>query len=212
MNKVYKVVWNASLGVWVAVSELAKSKTKNSQGVVGDIATQDNVNSSISSKVFNYKALSLAVFAVFTTNFAFAGYEAGGATTRANCTRTANGFGAEAASIAIANENSIACASAVESIAIGANIAAQGEQSTVIGNDIIASSTAIQSVVIGSNFNANPATSNGKGGVAIGSGLSGSHKSPIADGQGSRTPDFFARPRLAHPQERPAVDTHTVSR
>ncbi|WP_017196949.1 trimeric autotransporter adhesin Ata [Acinetobacter venetianus] len=28
MNKVYKVVWNASLGAWVATSELAKSKTK----------------------------------------------------------------------------------------------------------------------------------------------------------------------------------------
>ncbi|OTG68021.1 hypothetical protein B9T38_16295, partial [Acinetobacter sp. ANC 4218] len=28
MNKVYKVIWNATLRVWVAVSELAKSKTK----------------------------------------------------------------------------------------------------------------------------------------------------------------------------------------
>ncbi|PPB85584.1 ESPR domain-containing protein [Acinetobacter soli] len=26
MNQVYKVVWNASLGAWVAVSELAKNK------------------------------------------------------------------------------------------------------------------------------------------------------------------------------------------
>ncbi|MEB5477941.1 ESPR-type extended signal peptide-containing protein [Acinetobacter pollinis] len=28
MNKIYKIVWNASLGTWIAVSELAKSKTK----------------------------------------------------------------------------------------------------------------------------------------------------------------------------------------
>ncbi|WP_445115386.1 ESPR-type extended signal peptide-containing protein [Acinetobacter sp. WZC-1] len=28
MNKVYRVIWNVSLGAWVAVSELAKSKTK----------------------------------------------------------------------------------------------------------------------------------------------------------------------------------------
>ena len=28
MNKVYRVIWNASLGAWVAVSELAKSHTK----------------------------------------------------------------------------------------------------------------------------------------------------------------------------------------
>ncbi|MCU4351117.1 ESPR domain-containing protein [Acinetobacter ursingii] len=29
MNKVYRVIWNASLGAWVAVSELAKSKGKS---------------------------------------------------------------------------------------------------------------------------------------------------------------------------------------
>ena len=28
MNKVYRVIWNPSLGAWVAVSELAKSHTK----------------------------------------------------------------------------------------------------------------------------------------------------------------------------------------
>ena len=28
MNKIYKIVWNASLGAWVAVSEIAKGKTK----------------------------------------------------------------------------------------------------------------------------------------------------------------------------------------
>ncbi|EPF75676.1 ESPR domain-containing protein [Acinetobacter rudis] len=30
MNKVYRIVWNASLGAWVAVSELAKLKGKSS--------------------------------------------------------------------------------------------------------------------------------------------------------------------------------------
>lgn len=29
MNKIYKIVWNASLGAWVAVSEIAKGKTKD---------------------------------------------------------------------------------------------------------------------------------------------------------------------------------------
>ena len=28
MNKVYKVIWNTSIGAWVATSEIAKSKTK----------------------------------------------------------------------------------------------------------------------------------------------------------------------------------------
>ena len=31
MNKIYKVIWNAALGTWVAVSELAKGKTKSSK-------------------------------------------------------------------------------------------------------------------------------------------------------------------------------------
>ena len=26
MNKIYKVIWNATLGTWVAVSELAKGE------------------------------------------------------------------------------------------------------------------------------------------------------------------------------------------
>ncbi|MCH7382398.1 trimeric autotransporter adhesin Ata [Acinetobacter dispersus] len=34
MNKVYKVVWNASIGAWVATSELAKSKTKTKSNVL----------------------------------------------------------------------------------------------------------------------------------------------------------------------------------
>ncbi|MFC2997343.1 ESPR-type extended signal peptide-containing protein [Acinetobacter sichuanensis] len=31
MNKIYKVIWNATLGTWVAVSEIAKGKTKSSK-------------------------------------------------------------------------------------------------------------------------------------------------------------------------------------
>ncbi|WP_312050265.1 ESPR-type extended signal peptide-containing protein, partial [Acinetobacter courvalinii] len=34
MNKVYKVVWNASIGAWVATSELAKSKTKTKSKIL----------------------------------------------------------------------------------------------------------------------------------------------------------------------------------
>ncbi|SSU17059.1 autotransporter adhesin [Acinetobacter baumannii] len=185
MNKVYKVVWNASLGVWGAVSEIAKGKTKNSGSVGQTLSLEQKEPQSFGNLFFNYKALTLAIFAAFTADFAHAGYEAGGGTTRTNCTRTSNGTGSEAAAIAIANENSTACASAVEAIAIGANLAAQGAQSTVIGNDIISSTSAEQSVIIGSNYNSNPVTSNGKGGVAIGSGLSTTHSSPIADGQGS---------------------------
>ena len=39
MNKIYKVIWNVALGAWVAVSELAKGKTKSSKvtGIVGAV-------------------------------------------------------------------------------------------------------------------------------------------------------------------------------
>ncbi len=31
MNKVYKVIWNASIGAWVATSEIAKVKQRLNQ-------------------------------------------------------------------------------------------------------------------------------------------------------------------------------------
>ena len=34
MNKVYRVIWNASLGAWVAVSEITKSKGKKSNKAI----------------------------------------------------------------------------------------------------------------------------------------------------------------------------------
>lgn len=56
MNKVYRVVWNASLAIWVAVSELARSQTKRSQGGLvhaeqGAISAQSNS----STARFDYK-------------------------------------------------------------------------------------------------------------------------------------------------------------
>ncbi|HAV5588271.1 TPA: trimeric autotransporter adhesin Ata [Acinetobacter baumannii] len=54
MNKVYKVVWNASIGAWVATSEIAKSKTKTK------------------SKTLNLSAVVLTSVISFTPN-AFAG-------------------------------------------------------------------------------------------------------------------------------------------
>lgn len=37
MNKIYRVIWNASLGAWVAVSELAKGKSKSTTKTVGSV-------------------------------------------------------------------------------------------------------------------------------------------------------------------------------
>ncbi len=54
MNKVYKVIWNASIGAWVATSEIAKSKTKTK------------------SKTLNLSAAVLSGVICFASN-AFAG-------------------------------------------------------------------------------------------------------------------------------------------
>ncbi|HEO1778494.1 TPA: trimeric autotransporter adhesin Ata [Acinetobacter baumannii] len=54
MNKVYKVIWNASIGAWVATSEIAKSKTKTK------------------SKTLNVSAVVLSGVICFAPN-AFAG-------------------------------------------------------------------------------------------------------------------------------------------
>lgn len=65
MNRVYRVVWNASIGTWVAVSELAKSKSKSSAKVVGPV---------------------LAVIGAITFSAdAFADYSVGGGSTALNC-------------------------------------------------------------------------------------------------------------------------------
>lgn len=166
MNKIYKVIWSATLGTWVAVSELAKGKTKSSKitGIVG--------------------AATVALMVTFSSGAMAAWNTSGNGSNTGGNSSYASSVGG---SIAIGNgsTSSTTTASAVETIAIGANLSAIGEQSTVIGNDISASATAIQAVVIGSNFNANPTATTGKGGISIGSGLTGTLKSPTANGIGS---------------------------
>ena len=143
----------------MAVAEYAKSRGKSSSTVSSTSTASAAVSSG--ARLLRLSALSVGLISAGFSVQAVAGYEAGGGTTAISCTRDSNGGSIKAASIAIGNgvTNNIACAPSIEAIAIGANLAAQGEQSTVIGNDIVASPTAIQAVVIGSNFNANPTTS-----------------------------------------------------
>lgn len=126
MNRNYKVIWNQSLNCFMAVAEYAKSRGKSSSNVVSSTSTASAAVSS-GARLLRLSALSVGLITAGFSMQAVAGYEAGGGSTFANCTRDSNGSGGEAASIAIANENSIACASGIEAIAIGANLAAQGE-------------------------------------------------------------------------------------
>ncbi|WP_268812340.1 ESPR-type extended signal peptide-containing protein, partial [Acinetobacter junii] len=119
MNKVYKVVWNASLGIWVAVSELAKGKVKGSNGKVGGISTVEESNEKSHSETINLKTLSLAVITIVAPNWVYAGTEVSGTPTKSGsnitnintCTASAtttNGVAIGCSSIAGAKDSVIA--------------------------------------------------------------------------------------------------------
>ncbi|MGB5886281.1 MAG: ESPR domain-containing protein [Acinetobacter venetianus] len=121
MNKVYKVVWNAALGIWVAVSELAKGKTK---------------------KASKAQAVAVAIFgAVSFSPDAFAGgYSAGGGFINTACNSTSTGASGQTGAIAIGGASQAPCASRPYTIAIGNNAQAQSQGSIAIGSGAYANS------------------------------------------------------------------------
>jgi len=172
MNKIYKVIWNASLGIWVAVSEIAKGKTKNCSGVASSTNELIVGDGTSESKRFEYKVLVLAILGVITPS-AFAGYEAGGGSTFTNCTSTSAGSGSRSAgSVAIGTSATAttptsgqACAPTKDSIAIGLSASTAGaagnNQSIAIGRESAASGD--QAIALGANVKAS-----GNSSVAIG--------------------------------------------
>ncbi|QNW93939.1 hypothetical protein IC800_13085 [Acinetobacter seifertii] len=172
MNKIYKVIWNASLGIWVAVSEIAKGKTKNCSGVASSTNEFIVDDETSESKRFEYKVLVLAILGVITPS-AFAGYEAGGGSTFTNCTSTSAGSGSRSAgSVAIGTSATAttptsgqACAPTKDSIAIGLSASTAGaagnNQSIAIGRESAASGD--QAIALGANVKAS-----GNSSVAIG--------------------------------------------
>ncbi|MDS7945561.1 ESPR-type extended signal peptide-containing protein [Acinetobacter sp. V110_1] len=172
MNKIYKVIWNASLGIWVAVSEIAKGKTKNCSGVASSTNELIVGDGTSESKYFEYKVLVLAILGVITPSV-FAGYEAGGGSTFTNCTSTSAGSGSRSAgSVAIGTSSTAtiptsgqACAPTKDSIAIGLSASTAGaagnNQSIAIGRESAASGD--QAIALGANVKAS-----GNSSVAIG--------------------------------------------
>ncbi|MDO5542815.1 MAG: ESPR-type extended signal peptide-containing protein, partial [Acinetobacter sp.] len=63
MNKIYRVIWNANLGVWVAVSELAKSHTKSKNNLVSSLSIVEAQGESITTqKVHQFSLHPLTLF------------------------------------------------------------------------------------------------------------------------------------------------------
>lgn len=157
MNKIYKVIWNATLGIWVAVSELAKGKTKSSKvtNIVG--ATTVSLMVTFSPEA----AANLAVCG--DTGLGTTGSVVGSATstaTDANCNSTA-----------------IATASIGGAIAIGDN---RSNPTTAIGNDNLAimsgatatsggASSTGNNIAIGHNTKATTTLNDGGNATAVGS-------------------------------------------
>ena len=161
MNKIYKIVWNASLGAWVAVSEIAKGKTKANSGIVSDI-TIDQKNEITIEKAFNYKALFVAIFTILTPTFSFAASEGTNSIDTRACT-TAAGYSTGDIAVGCGSDSS-----GTNSIAIGGNAttkvatgSTQGGQSIAIGYD--AQTKGDQSVGLGANVRAS-----GNSSIAIG--------------------------------------------
>ncbi|WP_327857945.1 ESPR-type extended signal peptide-containing protein [Acinetobacter guillouiae] len=122
MNKIYKVIWNATLSAWVAVSELAKGKTKSSKvtGIVG--------------------AVVAIVGAISFSPDAFAGgYSAGGGNINAACSSTSTTTG-QTGAIAIGGGDQAPCASQPYATAIGNNAKAASRGSIAIGSGAYANS------------------------------------------------------------------------
>ena len=132
VNKIYKVIWNVALDTWVAVSETAKSKTKNSFGNIKENSAKQTI---FEIKKFNLKILSYSVIIVCYPSFVLAGALDGGSV-YLNCNPTNNignsSAGTASQSVAIGQYS---CAPGDQSLAIGANTYAKGNSSIAIGGD-----------------------------------------------------------------------------
>ena len=116
MNKIYKIVWNASIGAWVAVSELTKGKSKN------------NIRSRRVGAI-----VAVVGVVTFSPTVTLAGALDNGSVFL-NCNPTnSNGSGTVAnQSVAVGQ---YACAPGDQSVAVGANTYAKGNSSVAIGGD-----------------------------------------------------------------------------
>ncbi|WP_297428867.1 ESPR-type extended signal peptide-containing protein [uncultured Acinetobacter sp.] len=161
MNKVFKTVWNASLGVWVAVSETASSQKKGSN-----------------------KLKKAAANAVATVAIGAAAVASTGAMAYNNNYGTTSGSGA----IAVGSQQGNATANGNNTTAIGTSSNASGQGATAVGKSANATgqnATSIgqdaksvgNSLAVGGN-----AQATGLGSTALGVGSKAQYESSLAVG------------------------------
>lgn len=193
MNRIYKVIWNATLLAWVAVSEQAKGKTKSSKitRIIGAatvslmITFSSDVNASIISTDSTCVTSSTAVIGNLTVGPTTAQATDGSGTFSlvAGCNAKGNNFlgvtvyGAFAEVIGLAGmalgvnskANAFGTAVGVESRATGIGSTALGEGSQATGQNAVALGGTATGSAAGNVLSvANAVTASGSGAVAIG--------------------------------------------
>ncbi|WP_264753253.1 ESPR-type extended signal peptide-containing protein, partial [Acinetobacter sp. Root1280] len=194
MNKIYKVIWNATLSAWVAVSELAKGKTKSSKvtGIIGaaTVSLMITFSSDVTANVINTDSNNCIIGSngiVGTINPGTTGGQAtdgsGTYSTVAGCNAKGNGLSAVTAYGSFAEvtgnagtavghnsqANAFGTAVGVESRATGVGSTALGEGSQSTGQNAVALGGTATGTANGNVLSvANAVTASASGAVAIG--------------------------------------------
>ena len=194
MNKIFKVVWNRTIGSFVVTSELAKGRVKSSsEGAEGDVRTSEEGRL---KTLFRLTALSAALLGF--SEGAWAAMNAKPATGGAvfaigDGSTSANGTGALAignnaqaktnGALAIGpNSTHTTIANGNNAIAIGVNLQATGQKAIGIGTDTTANGSG--AIAIGNNEANRMANQgvNGNGAIGVGSNLTANGNNAIAVG------------------------------
>lgn len=196
MNKVFKTVWNASLGVWVAVSETASSQKKGSNKLkkaasnavatvaigaasVGGAHAIGWSNSYGTPAELGDGSISIGALAHESKASATKSVAVGGKAQATSANSTALGYGADALgqdALALGYE---AEATKAFTTAIGAGAKANAESSLALGHSAIAGLEGGRS---GSIAIGNSTLSTGENSVAIGTNAKAEYKNAIAIG------------------------------
>ncbi|ALH94421.1 ESPR-type extended signal peptide-containing protein [Acinetobacter equi] len=184
MNKIYKVIWHASLGIWIVVSELSKGKTKTK-------CKKNEIKKSNKNNKCFVKNISI----IFTLSSILLCTQSIFAVRTITTTGTGNAIVTSGSSTVDGNANFVDWNNANNPIDTGLS----GGDSVVIGN---ASSSSISSVVVGSKSIAttgsaiivgmNSKTIAGDSVVVIGNRSTGSGSGSIVLGRDSVTNGAFS--------------------
>ncbi|WNX69696.1 ESPR-type extended signal peptide-containing protein [Acinetobacter baumannii] len=192
MNKIYKVIWNASLGIWVAVSEIAKghSKTRSQRTDDALVPSTEVLNSNViidppslsAPLLFRIKPLTWGILTVLVPSITFGAVGTNGGALGPNGTTNSTAISACTGTTSGATTGQ-AYAGGDRSLALGCGAVTDSDRDIAIGsqastaNPANATGTYNESIAIGAESRASgsqalaiggQATATGNSSVAIG--------------------------------------------